>query len=674
MIFALAIALLGSGSGFKAAQAPIRRRLAASQDATPTAEPTRKYCNPSDISDALQGSFISEVAHAACPALRGEPQPSHCACAQVVVDTARFLEKLPAVDCVFSDPDGNGGVLDAITEWAPLNLEKCAGEDFSTAGWGRASGNGGVVGGPMMHYRVLDQGETTCPTGWSFLETAKECEEASLTHVAMKDGEFNGEKFSDSVQRLPFCWVGPHGGANWNPNPRSSVDHAAEWKYEIDLYRSDGNNFSNTVTVKGKEGETFKVEGCSATLEAGVWCQNTYGIANGVRTVVDSSGKIVGTGVCCNGVQNTIVDVRASHVGKNTNRLVCKRPVDVGYPAAAMPNYDYVYGTKGKLCEETTGANGELVGFEAVTGANECEDAYDSLNAANGRDHSGTAGWNAHSVYIPSGCSVNDANGRHWNSQFATVFKTGGNARFDLTPICRRKQPLVDGATLIASGALGDKGCQSTPIGNHGYDKTLEECLGLCKADGAAFMQYHPLNADKYCSCWSSCERTRPASDFLSLADTYEIIWTESPTSDPTQSPTNEPTSEPTNEPTSEPTPAPTQPARFAWGIKVEHGTHGTDVDPYGRMQSVCPESYKVIEDGSTCEDAAAWIQQGNNADPRVTPDAYKYRGWTNHHHSSYGCCVANGGAGFGLYLGVLFADKSTSLPIVCELAANASA
>jgi len=546
MIFALAIALLGSGSGFKAAQAPIRRRLAASQDATPTAEPTRKYCNPSDISDALQGSFISEVAHAACPALRGEPQPSHCACAQVVVDTARFLEKLPAVDCVFSDPDGNGGVLDAITEWAPLNLEKCAGEDFSTAGWGRASGNGGVVGGPMMHYRVLDQGETTCPTGWSFLETAKECEEASLTHVAMKDGEFNGEKFSDSVQRLPFCWVGPHGGANWNPNPRSSVDHAAEWKYEIDLYRSDGNNFSNTVTVKGKEGETFKVEGCSATLEAGVWCQNTYGIANGVRTVVDSSGKIVGTGVCCNGVQNTIVDVRASHVGKNTNRLVCKRPVDVGYPAAAMPNYDYVYGTKGKLCEETTGANGELVGFEAVTGANECEDAYDSLNAANGRDHSGTAGWNAHSVYIPSGCSVNDANGRHWNSQFATVFKTGGNARFDLTPICRRKQPLVDGATLIASGALGDKGCQSTPIGNHGYDKTLEECLGLCKADGAAFMQYHPLNADKYCSCWSSCERTRPASDFLSLADTYEVIWTESPTAQPTGQPTMDPTPSPT--------------------------------------------------------------------------------------------------------------------------------
>merc|ERR1712066_457821 len=127
-----------------------------------------------------------------------------------------------------------------------------------------------------------------------------------------------------------------------------------------------------------------------------------------------------------------------------------------------------------------------------------------------------------------------------------------------------------------------------------------------------------------------------------------------------------------TNEPTSEPTPAPSQPARFAWGIKVEHGTHGTDVDPYGRMQSVCPEAYKVIEDGSTCEDAAAWVQQGNTyplyTAPRFTPSAYQYRGWTNHHHSSYGCCVANGGAGFGLYLGVLFADKSTSLPIVCEL------
>jgi len=763
MIFAL-VCLLGSGSGFDAAQAP-RRRLAASQDATdstPTAEPTRKYCNPSDISDALQGSFISEVAHAACPALRGEPQPSHCACAQVVVDTARFLEKLPAADCVFSD--GNGGVLDAITEWAPLNLEKCAEEDFSTAGWGRAAGNGGVVGGPFMHYRVLDQGEIECPIGWTFLETEKECEEASKTHVAMNDGEWNGEQFSDSAQRLPFCFVGPYGGGNWNPNGDIGDGHPAQngyaakyWRVvlngpttwrpainEVKFYADSGcteemtgfrgatqddpaflcsgahnsgnkgcwNALDDSTTLRavpmgaGFHGVDAWRPHCHDCAKSEVWLGVQFDDLAKVRCVVannmgegEGGGKSWNVGVMLQASNHNFgsdgdfanpdvwATVSTADQGNKASfdypsspasstpaptdtRLVCKRPVDLGYPLAAMPDYDYVYGTKGKLCEETTGANGDLVELETLTGYHECEDAYDALNAAHGRAHPGTAGWNAHSVYIPSGCSVNDGNGRHWNSQFATVFKTGGNARFDLTPICRRKKPVVDGAILIASGALGEKGCQSLSIGNHGNGKTLEECLGLCKADGAAFMQYH-AGPGHYCSCWSSCERTRPASDFLSLADTYEIIWTESPTSDPTPAPTGQPTSDPT--------PAPTQPAPFSWGIFVEGGTHGSSVDPiYNNRQQVCPESYEVIDTAEACQNAVAWVQQGNlnpylTARPQWGVSAFQYKGTVNHPAPQFGCVADNMHAGFGVYFSSRRSDKTTKRHIICKRAADQS-
>jgi len=537
MIFALV--LLGSGSGFEAAQAP-RRRLAASEEAVaPTPEPTRKYCNPADISDALQGSFISEVAHAACPALRGEPQPSHCACAQMVVDTARFLEKLPAADCVFSD--GSGGVLDAITEWAPLNLEKCAEEDFSTAGWGRAAGNGGVKGAQFSHYRVLDHGETKCPTGWTFLETAKECEEASITHVAMNDGEWNGEKFGDSAQRLPFCFVGPYGGGNWNANGDVGDGHPAQngyaakywrvvlngpttWRPAIDEVKfyadsgcteemtgfrgatQDDPGFMCSGGHKSQYGDydlgcwhaldsetslkTVKVPGgtiavaawrphCHHCASSEVWLGVQFDDLAKVRCVVANNmgegqggGKSWNVGVMLQASNHNFgsdgdyanADVwataatatqgnkasfeypssAASTPAPTDTRLVCKRPVDLGYPSAVMPDYDYLYGTKGKLCEETIGANGDLGELEMVTGKLECEDAYDSLNAAHGRACSGIATWNAHNVYIPSGCSVNDGNGLHWNSQFATVFKTGGNARFDLTPICRRKKPAAD--------------------------------------------------------------------------------------------------------------------------------------------------------------------------------------------------------------------------------------
>eukprot|EP00931_Biecheleriopsis_adriatica_P020339 TRINITY_DN13626_c0_g1_i2.p1 TRINITY_DN13626_c0_g1~~TRINITY_DN13626_c0_g1_i2.p1 ORF type:complete len:2325 (-),score=316.51 TRINITY_DN13626_c0_g1_i2:28-7002(-) len=77
--------------------------------------------------------------------------------------------------------------------------------------------------------------------------------------------------------------------------------------YEILWSRSDHAGINlGPITVTGSDGDSFSFSGCTTQGSEGQKCL-TYGIQSGVRTLINSHGKIVGTGVCCNDVTNTVV-------------------------------------------------------------------------------------------------------------------------------------------------------------------------------------------------------------------------------------------------------------------------------------------------------------------------------------------------------------------------------
>ena len=80
------------------------------------------------------------------------------------------------------------------------------------------------------------------------------------------------------------------------------------------------------------------------------------------------------------------------------------------------------------------------------------------------------------------------------------------------------------GWKLVAQGSKGEKGCSiDSQVVRQDDDKdtSLTECQDFCK--GTAFMAYH-YGEVRWCTCFDTCQLTRPAEDYTSVADTYE--WT----------------------------------------------------------------------------------------------------------------------------------------------------
>jgi len=74
---------------------------------------------------------------------------------------------------------------------------------------------------------------------------------------------------------------------------------------------------------------------------------------------------------------------------------------------------------------------------------------------------------------------------------------------------------------LLTSTADGSNGCAGRgQIAAQG-GKTLEQCKTFCEGEGAVFLQSHEYG---WCSCFSECALTRPASDYNSAADVYELL------------------------------------------------------------------------------------------------------------------------------------------------------
>merc|ERR1712125_308229 len=112
---------------------------------------------------------------------------------------------------------------------------------------------------------------------------------------------------------------------------------------------------------------------------------------------------------------------------------------------------------------------------------------------------------------------------------------------------------------------------QVTPGYVMGFAASLDACKLNCQAHNCRFMQFHTSN---WCGLFETCPLTRPASDYSSPAQVFQITATAAPTTaNPTPSPTMSPTllptlptSAPTLRPTTEsptgtPTSAPTQTA-----------------------------------------------------------------------------------------------------------------
>merc|ERR1719293_445596 len=97
---------------------------------------------------------------------------------------------------------------------------------------------------------------------------------------------------------------------NSDPPTSSPTPAPPMCTYDIDISRSDhGNGVWNTVTVESFDGDSFSFSGCS-TEGVGQMCVIDYGVAAGVRTLVNSKGAIKGYGVCCNAVTNAVVSTR----------------------------------------------------------------------------------------------------------------------------------------------------------------------------------------------------------------------------------------------------------------------------------------------------------------------------------------------------------------------------
>jgi len=73
---------------------------------------------------------------------------------------------------------------------------------------------------------------------------------------------------------------------------------------------------------------------------------------------------------------------------------------------------------------------------------------------------------------------------------------------------------------LLVSTTDGDNGCaHSGQIAARG-GQSLEQCEEFCQDQGAVFLQSHE---NDWCSCFSECALTRPASDYNSAAHIYEL-------------------------------------------------------------------------------------------------------------------------------------------------------
>ena len=94
-----------------------------------------------------------------------------------------------------------------------------------------------------LTYKIGNLGEDKCPSGYNYIQSLSACNDASNA-LLKKDSK--GEKNIDNNVRLPYCWIGGKGNANYNPTGDSGLNG---WKYSK-LICEKSSKYQSYVTRK----------------------------------------------------------------------------------------------------------------------------------------------------------------------------------------------------------------------------------------------------------------------------------------------------------------------------------------------------------------------------------------------------------------------------------------
>ena len=72
-------------------------------------------------------------------------------------------------------------------------------------------------------YNIGSPGEATCISGYCPILSLSKCNDA---RNSLAISGWNAETFQSAPLRLPYCWIGVNGKANYNPNGDSGSNSA----------------------------------------------------------------------------------------------------------------------------------------------------------------------------------------------------------------------------------------------------------------------------------------------------------------------------------------------------------------------------------------------------------------------------------------------------------------
>merc|ERR1711865_18036 len=177
------------------------------------------------------------------------------------------------------------------------------------------SGNGASCSAPVPKLVAVDSVKDMKWNGYitnsNVAKAEAECIKRGALGVFESSGNPNGGQFH-------FLYPGTYSYPSTHPGLRSgpyvlratAPTGNGDCTYTVGISKSDvGSNEAMSVKFQDEKGETFSFDGCSPTNFDGSasTCIAYYGIKAGGRKLVNSKGKHVGDGNCCNGVQNKVV-------------------------------------------------------------------------------------------------------------------------------------------------------------------------------------------------------------------------------------------------------------------------------------------------------------------------------------------------------------------------------
>jgi len=224
---------------------------------------------------------------------------------------------------------------------------------------------------------------------------------------------------------------------------------SANCTYTLTMSRSDSSQSFERIISGQAADETFVVQGCSTV---GNTCRESYGISAGARTIRNSAGTVVGLGVCCNSIQNSILSVTSEcqhttsapetatpETAVNSHRIFKCFVFDGAPKLFKYFGCDGVNSSSKVLTSDITGS-AKWCHLEAKSSEqmlcktdndssgrsylHHCDEHSSTLFSSHTWENSGTVAWT--SGFNNNGCHGQPANTRPW-----VTFEQEGNNSYD---------------------------------------------------------------------------------------------------------------------------------------------------------------------------------------------------------------------------------------------------